>query len=203
MLAYNNVMRNPLAKSLFLIAIILIIYALWRGFLYAPNGDSGLLIEKGQQSQTATAEELPSRLIIPKLGIDSDVQHVGITKSGNMAAPNNFTDVSWYQYGTAPGFKGSAVMAGHVDNAFGTPAIFYKLNDLEPGDEVNTVRADGKTLRYKVVDKEIYPYNDAPLKRIFNADDASYLNLITCQGEWVKEARSARYRLVVYTKLVE
>ncbi|OHA91674.1 MAG: hypothetical protein A2758_00085 [Candidatus Zambryskibacteria bacterium RIFCSPHIGHO2_01_FULL_49_18] len=174
--------------------------------LYAPNDevDSGLEVDSSAAAiHSLPPSELPERLIIPKLSIDAEVQHVGVTKTGNMAAPNNFTDVSWYKYGTAPGVKGSAVIAGHVDNALGVPAIFFDLKDLEEGDEIIVVKKNGERLHYKVVDEEIYPYNDAPLKRIFNASDDSYLNLITCQGEWVPEAKSAAFRLVVYTKLVE
>ena len=199
-------MKNPLAKILIIAAVLLALFALWRGFLYAPNDevDSGLEVGSSAAAlNSLPASELPERLIIPKLGIDSKVQHLGVTKTGNMAAPNNFTDVSWYKYGTAPGLKGSTVMAGHVDNALGVPAVFYNLKDLEVGDEIIVVKKNGERLRYQVVDEEIYPYNDAPLKRIFNAADASYLNLITCQGEWVKEAKSARFRLVIYTKLVD
>ncbi len=177
-----------------------------RSFYYAPNGDSGLSADyDGTSSQTtaASAIGLPTRLFIPKLGIGAKVQQVGVTKSGNMAAPNNFTDVSWYKYGTVPGMPGSAVIAGHVDNALGTPAIFIDLPKLEIGDDIYIEGESGKRLHFQVVDKEIYPYNEVPLKRLFNSDDGIYLNLITCQGEWVPAAKSAANRLVVYTKLVE
>jgi len=145
----------------------------------------------------------PVKLIIPKLEIEADVQHVGVTKTGNMAAPNNFTDVSWWKNGTLPGQKGSAVMAGHVDNALGTPAIFYKLKTLELEDDVYVAGQDGTRLHYRVVDKEIYPYDQAPLERIFHDDSSSYLVLITCEGEWVPEAKSAAKRVVVYAELVK
>jgi sortase A len=198
---------KKLAIILIIIGALLAALVLVRGFYYAPNGDSGLSIglQETPDSPTVTSSNaaLPSRLIIPKLEIDTDVQHVGVTRSGNMAAPNNFTDVSWYKYGTIPGNLGSAVMAGHVDNALGTPAIFIDLPKLEIGDDVYVTDEDGRRLRFQVVDKELYPYDEAPLKRIFNESGAAYLNLITCQGEWVPEAKSAAKRLVVYTKLVE
>ena len=190
-------MKSLFGKFLIIAAVLLALFALWRGFLYSPNG------EIGGEPSTATAEELPRYLSIPKLGIDSNVQHVGVTKAGNMAAPNNFTDVSWYKFGAVPGFKGSAVMAGHVDNALGTPAIFYKLGDLEVGDEIFVTRADGEQLRFKVIDKQVYPWDDSPVEKIFNDKSGTYLNLITCQGDWVPAAKSAEFRLVIYTKLVE
>jgi len=200
---------NPfISRALIGFGILLAIFTLARGLYFAPNDevDSGLSTASAAQSAsvtTITEDQYPTRLIIPKLDIDAENQHLGVTKSGNMAAPNNFTDVGWYKYGTVPGNKGSAVIAGHVDNALGMPAIFYELKDLELGDDIYVVSANGKKLHYKVVDEEIYPYDDAPLERIFNANDASYLNLITCQGEWVPEAKSAANRLVIYAKLVE
>lgn len=199
---------NPLAKILILGAILIAVFALWRGFYYAPNGevDNGAGLVAGNQTgniNSVPAEELPSRLIIPKLEIDANVQHLGVTSSGNMAAPNNFTDVSWYKYGTVPGYQGSAVMAGHVDNALGTPAVFYELPKLETGDDIYVVRENGDRLHYKVVSMDLYPWNDSPVEKIFNDDSGKYLNLITCQGDWVPEARSAENRLVIYAKLVE
>jgi len=197
-------MTNPLGKLLILGAIIIVAFVLWKGFLYAPNDevDSGI-VGGNQVSQNVPTEHLPSRLIIPKLEIDTDIQHLGVTSTGNMAAPSNFTDVSWYKHGTVPGYEGSAVMAGHVDNALGTPAVFYELPKLETGDDIYVVRENGERLHYKVVSMDLYPWDNSPVEKIFNDDSGKYLNLITCQGEWVAEARSAENRLVIYTKLVE
>jgi sortase A len=202
--------NNPIAKILIIGAILLASFAIWRGFYYAPNDktDAGIAVVRPQtdsqnEQRIPTDAELPSRLIIPKLNIDAHVQRLGVTSSGNMAAPNNFTDISWYKHGTVPGFRGSAVMAGHVDNALGRPAVFYELPQLEVGDSVYVVRENGERLHYQVIGKELYPWNDSPVERIFNDSSGTYLNLITCQGDWVAEARSAENRLVIYTRLVE
>ena len=146
---------------------------------------------------------MPVKLLIPKLEIDTDVQHVGVTKSGNMAAPNNFVDVGWWKYGTIPGEKGSAVMAGHEDNALSLDGVFKRLGDLEKGDDVYVVDKSGEKKHFRVIDTEIYPYNDAPLDKIFHTDDSSYLVLITCAGDWIPEAKTNDKRLVVYAELVE
>lgn len=203
---------NLTAKVLIAIAILIALFAVWRGMTYFDNdvvADTGIYIEEstgkvlGTQSGEVTQEQLPSRLLIPKLSIDAHVQRLGVTNTGNMAAPDNFTDVSWYKYGTVPGFKGSAVMAGHVDNALGTPAIFYELPKLEIGDDIYVVREDGERLHFRVIDKQLYRYDKSPVEKIFNDAGGTYLNLITCQGEWVPAARSAENRLVIYTQLVE
>src|SRR3954462_15451787 len=81
---------------------------------FANNEDTGInLFNKGQDANSlnaVSAGDLPLELDIPKLNIKSKVQRLGIDKKGNMAAPNNFTVVSWYKYGTVPGLVGSAVM---------------------------------------------------------------------------------------------
>ena len=202
--------KNFIPKVLIIGAVLLALFALGRGLFYFDNDevDSGVSLFESQVAQVndgveASPQDLPSRLIIPKLEIDAPVQRLGVTRTGNMAAPNNFTDVSWYKHGTVPGFKGSAVVAGHVDNALGTPAVFYELPKLEAGDDIYVVQEDGDKLHFKVIDKKLYRYNQSPVEKIFNDSTGTYLNLITCQGEWVPEAKSAENRLVVYTKLVE
>ena len=107
---------NKIAKILIALGILVGLVALGRGFLYSPNNDSGLPVDAAVISSTPVGSTsvagYPARLQIPKLGIDAEVQHVGVTKTGNMAAPNNFTDVSWHKFGTIPGHTGSADMAG-------------------------------------------------------------------------------------------
>jgi LPXTG-site transpeptidase (sortase) family protein len=155
-------------------------------------------------SNASVSSELPSTLLIPALGVNAKVQALGITKKGNMGAPSNFTDVSWFKLGTVPGQVGSAVMAGHEDNALSLDGVFKHLEDLKTGDDVYVVRKDGKKLHFKVVDKKIYPYNltGPELEKVYNADDAARLNLITCTGNWVQSIKTNDKRLVVFTKLV-
>ncbi|MDD5318455.1 MAG: class F sortase, partial [Candidatus Pacebacteria bacterium] len=124
-----------------------------------------------------------------------------VTSSGNMSTPHNFTDVGWYKYGTAPGMTGSAVIAGHLDNGFSLAGVFEHLADLKPGDDVSIVTADNKLLHFTVIESDTYPYQVVPLQRIFNQSDGSYLNLITCQGQWTADYTTYDHRLVVYTKL--
>lgn len=197
-----------LARLLILVAVVLGGFAIWRGFFYYPNDevDSGL-VAGTPNLPDAGAEQisLPDHLLIPRLNIDADVQHLGITKKGNMAAPSNFTDVAWYKYGTVPGNVGSAVMAGHEDNAAGLDGVFKHLDDLALGDDVYVVDADGEKLHFRVTDKKVYPYNlsGTELNKVFNAKDKAHLNLITCTGEWVQALKTNDKRLVVFTELVK
>ncbi len=171
--------------------------ALW----YAPDTEVPAP-EREQMQQNALPEDQPVRLRIPKIGIDAFVQQVGVNAKGNMAAPSNFTDVGWYKYGAVPGFTGSAVITGHVDNALGMPGIFTDLDEIEVGDEFFVENKNGTELHFRVVEIQKYPYTHVPLKVLFSRNDMPRLNLITCSGRWLQGERSYDERLVVYAALV-
>lgn len=154
----------------------------------------------GRTSSAAEADK-PLRLRIPAIGVDAHVQHVGIGKSGNMAVPDNYTDVGWYRYGTAPGFVGSAVIDGHVDNGLSMPGVFKRLSELRPGDEIAVENGAGETLRFVVSDIQTYDYKSVPTELLFNRSDVARLNLITCEGAWIAGEKTYEKRLVVYATL--
>lgn len=169
--------------------------ALW----WSPQSD----ITPPAQNQASVASSLsaPVRLTIPSLGIDAHVQPVGITASGNMAVPTNFTDVGWYKYGALPGQQGSAVMDGHVDNALSLPGVFKHLTAINVGDDIYIEERDGQKLHFVVYDIETYPYRAVPMETVFAATSSSNLNLITCQGSWLQSGRTYDHRVVVYARL--
>ncbi len=144
----------------------------------------------------------PSRLSIPSIGVDAKVQHVGLTASRAMGIPTNFTDVAWYKYGPIPGEKGSAVIDGHVDNGLALSGVFKKLNQVQEGDDIYVTDEKGNEAHFKVTDIKMYPYDNAPAEEIFGKTDKKLLRLITCDGKWVKAARTYDMRLVVTAALV-
>lgn len=143
----------------------------------------------------------PSRLIIPDIKVDAHVQHVGIGRTGNMAVPTNYSDVGWYRYGTVPGQVGSAVVDGHVDNAFGLAGVFKDLAELREGDDVYVETKDGTRLRFVVEEVVTYDYKSVPPEKLFERTDGRRLNLITCGGTWLPREESYDKRIVVYTRL--
>ncbi|MDB5260340.1 MAG: hypothetical protein JWN37_571 [Candidatus Nomurabacteria bacterium] len=188
--------------------VIIIIIALGVFFLYSyktyDRVTSDLEINTPPQviKYEYAETELPKSIQIPSLNIDTTVKYVGVTKDGNMATPGNFKDVGWYKYGTAPGFNGSAVIAGHLDNALAISGVFKNLKLLKEGDDVYITRNDGTKLHFKVEKTETYPYDNAPTEEIFNGNNGSRLNLITCAGVWNQLKKTYSKRLVVYAKLV-
>jgi sortase A len=173
-----------------------------RTTLYAPDTEvASSTLAALAPAREATPGELPARVRIPSLGIDAKVKHVGVNDKGNMATPGNFQDTGWYKYGTVPGFMGSAVIDGHVDNALALDGVFKNLKDLKPGDSVFIDTASSTPLHFVVERAVSYPTPEIPLEEVFTAKDTARLNLITCTGEWNKDKKEYDSRLVVYAVL--
>ncbi|GAA0614661.1 hypothetical protein GCM10009001_34920 [Virgibacillus siamensis] len=143
---------------------------------------------------------VPDTIKIPAIDVESEVEKVGLMKNGQMAVPENFRITGWYDLGPKPGERGSAVIAGHVDDKTG-PGVFFNLKDLQKGDEVKIMNKDGKQLVFEVVGKEIFPMDDAPVKQIFGYTSRQMLNLVTCTGPFDRSKGGHINRLVVYTEL--
>jgi sortase A len=145
---------------------------------------------------------LPSRLLIPSLSIDAEVQHVGVTSKGQMAVPNNFKDVGWYRHGALPGGAGNAVFAGHLDNAVGLAGVFKNLKSINIGDDIYVTDASGDSINFRVTKKELYDYNEPATERIFGSSETANLILITCEGDWDQSIKQYVNRLVVFATLI-
>lgn len=138
----------------------------------------------------------PESLKIPAIGVDTSVQHLGTTETGEMAVPDNIDEVSWFSPGYQPGQNGRAVIAGHVDGIDG-PAVFWDLSELQPGDEI-TVEGEGRQLIYKVHTMESVPLDEADVPNIFGYSSSPELVLITCSGTYDFSRGTREERLVVY-----
>jgi sortase (surface protein transpeptidase) len=168
----------------------------------------------GSSSVTPTAEAaglgssynapaLPARLTIPSIGVDANIQAVGMSWSGvNIGVPTNFTDVGWFKYGPRPGMPGTAVIDGHLDGKYVPQAIFFNLQNLKAGDAVDVTDASGTILHFQVVASAVYDY-DASTSDIFAGNaTGTRLDLITCAGDWLPSAKLYDKRIVVFTELV-
>ncbi len=140
----------------------------------------------------------PTRLSIPAIGVkEGNVVDVGLEPNGAMETPKGWWDLGWYKLGSLPGEIGNAVISGHLDSDTG-PSIFWNLNRLRKGDKIIVEMADGTKHTFAVEKLESYPFNKAPLDRIFGATDKRRLNLITCAGTFDKSHANYSNRLVVY-----
>ncbi|MGH2544067.1 MAG: sortase domain-containing protein, partial [Ardenticatenaceae bacterium] len=130
----------------------------------------------------------PWRLRIPSIGVDAAIEYVGQDSQGRMGVPEAVENVAWYQPGVRPGEPGNAAVSGHLDDYKQDPAVFWRLNELSAGQIVTIVDEYGTERHFEVIGKEIYPYDQAPLLRIFGPAESANLNLITCNGIWDSNA---------------
>ncbi len=198
--------KKIVAPAIFLVGAAIFFVAIDRGFYHVPNGEVKESLNNTFDTTFSSGLEErghPTRIIIPKIDLDAEVEEVGITFKGNMSTPKNIGNTGWYKYGTVPGELGSSVIDGHVDNGFNLPGVFANLKNLNIGDDVYVKTSENENLHFVVVDKKIYPYKEVPLEEVFNKNDAPRLNLITCEGDWIDAEQTDENRLVVYTRLVE
>lgn len=141
----------------------------------------------------------PVGLRIDKLDVDAPVNAYGVDqRTGEMAVPDNATDVAWYEFGPSPGEAGSAVLAAHVDLASSGPGVFFDLRTLNEGDNVVVSYDDGSEASFRVVARVKYEKDELPLEVIFSREGPPVLTLITCGGGF--NSNIARYdsNIVVY-----
>lgn len=155
-----------------------------------------------QLPKMALSPSTPTTLRIDKLKINAPIEGVGINKDGEMVDPRTATDATWYRYGYLPGALGNAVLAGHYLYE-SKPALFYRLHELMPGDEVVISTDQQNNIAFRVTDSQHYNADTAPFAEIFGASKTSQLRLVTCYGAWDKARQRYVERLVVTAEFVK
>ncbi|MET7364588.1 class F sortase [Streptomyces sp. NPDC005566] len=156
---------------------------------------------------SAVAEPLrpsePVRIRIPGIGVDAPMMRLGLGRDGGLDVPpaGNRNIAGWFKGGAPPGAKGTAVVAGHVDNAQG-PSVFYGLGSLKKGTGVEIDRKDGRTAVFSVDAIEVYDNEDFPDQRVYGASPHASLRLITCGGGFSPQTGYLG-NVVVYAHLTE
>lgn len=142
----------------------------------------------------------PVHLRIPAIGVDTELEALGLLPDGALEAPHEWGEAGWYADGVRPGDPGPAVIAGHVDSIHG-PAVFYRLPALRQGAAVLVRRADGSTLRFVVDSARSYPKTAFPTAAVYGPTPLPELRLVTCTGEFDRAAHSYLDNLVVSAHL--
>lgn len=107
----------------------------------------------------------PVRVSIPRIDVDSALVPLGLDPtSGALIPPERFDTAGYFTAGPIPGAVGPAVIAGHVDSRAG-PAVFYRLEELLPGDLISVGISDGQQIDFRVVEVGQYPNPTSPPTR--------------------------------------
>ncbi|MGY1729374.1 class F sortase [Geodermatophilus sp. SYSU D01062] len=144
----------------------------------------------------------PVRLQVPALGVDAPVDPAGVAGDGQMALPDDVARAGWYRFGPAPGAPGSAVLAGHVDDAEQGLGALAPLRSAEPGQEVLVTDAAGATTRWRVVARDLLDKQALPVDLLFTREGPPRLTLVTCGGPFLPDVGGYRDNVVVVAEPV-
>ncbi|MFG2328511.1 class F sortase [Streptomyces sp. NPDC048604] len=145
----------------------------------------------------------PVRLRIPKIEVDAPVMRLGLGAQGTLDVPPAADPnlAGWFRDGTPPGAKGTALLAGHVDNAQG-PAVFYALGALQKGHRVEVLRKDGRTAVFTVDAVEVYDNDAFPDRKVYGDRGRAELRVITCGGGFDKKSGGYQGNVVAFAHLI-
>jgi LPXTG-site transpeptidase (sortase) family protein len=152
----------------------------------------------------AVASGLPRIIEIPKIDVKARVLHLGTDDEGKVDVPKTSYDTAWYNESVSPGTVGAALIDGHV-RSVGGDAVFTRLAELVPGDEITIEMGNGKHNTFAVTSVETVPLNGLDMKQLLISSDASKpgLNLITCGGTYDYTARTFQDRTIVKSVLIK
>lgn len=126
---------------------------------------------------------VPTRTRIPSLGVDAPCIELNLT-SEEVEVPEDFGDTGWWVQTRKPGEIGPAVIGGHVDSKSG-PAVFFRLKELRPGDEVVVSDDQGESRTFVVSQDPIQVDKYERPPEVFGFTNARpELRLITCGGDF-------------------
>jgi hypothetical protein len=146
------------------------------------------------------ATPVPSRITIPWIGVASRLDPLGRAPDGTVQIPDRWEVAGWYAPGPRPGDPGSAVILGHVDSKRG-PAVFYRLRELRPGDEIKVTWADGSAVRFVVERTGQYDKQRFPTDDVYYPTLRSTLRLVTCGGQFDDTAGHYRSNIIVFATI--
>lgn len=155
----------------------------------------------GGSATPPAGDVVPVRLAAPAIDLRLDgLDLLGVEDDGTIEVPAAPDDAGWLTASAVPGRTGPAVIAGHVDSVDG-PAVFARLAELAPGDEITVGLADGTDVVYRVTATETSPKDAFPTDAVYGPVPAPALRLITCGGRFDTTAGSYDDNVVVYAVL--
>jgi sortase (surface protein transpeptidase) len=150
-----------------------------------------------RSSRTHQSVPLPVKIRIPAVGVNTVLERLGRAADGTIALPSRPGLAGWYAEGPRPGQPGPAVIIGHVDWDH-SPAVFFRLDELHPGDAVYVDRAGGSTARFRVTRLSWVPKSRFPTDLVYAPTLEPSLRLVTCGGSFDRATRNYRDNVIVF-----
>jgi sortase (surface protein transpeptidase) len=164
--------------------------------LPAPTGP---IVAPPQSAAAQVAR--PVSLTIPLIGVKTNLITLGLAAGGAMQVPSTSTVAGWFTGSPRPGAVGSSIIVGHVDSKSG-PGIFFRLPELQKGDDVYVKRSDGTTAEFRVTEVQEYPKDQFPTETVFGPTPDAELRLITCGGTFDSVTGHYLSNIIVYASQI-
>ena len=131
--------------------------------------------------ETGPTGPQPVSIAIENIDVtDAEIIPVGVNQDDLSFEVPPADQVGWYEYGSAPGEAGSAVLAAHIAYN-GEDGVFRYLENVEIGAVVVVGFDDGTSMRYQIEDVAEYDKEALP-DSLWSRDGREQLALITCGG---------------------
>ncbi|MCS6521919.1 class F sortase [Curtobacterium sp. Csp1] len=168
----------------------------------ARNGSGGSDTSGFQDpaAPAARSNATPVRVEIPAIGVSSGLEDLGRGPAGELDPPKDWDSAGWFSGGIVPGQVGPAVIAGHVDSPT-SAAVFYRLDELVPGDQVQVGMSDGTTRTFTVERSERAAKSAFPTSDVYGSAPTPQLRLITCDGTFDTATGHYTDNLIVFADL--
>lgn len=201
---FNKTFLNLFAVIVGIIALICVLYFVFNFYQQYQTNNTASITKNNTEikDEVVTGPGLPAKLIIPAINVNANVIYVGLDSKGAVDTPKGPAEVAWYKLGPRPGQKGSAIITGHFGPwQTGAQSVFDNLHKLKTGDKIYVKDSEGKDLEFIVTGSKIYQPSDLATE-VFNKNDGTYLNIITCSGDWLKDQKTYTERRVIFAKAV-
>ena len=130
----------------------------------------------------------PLRLVIESIGVDAPVWTYGLDSNGAPLVPTGADAaevVAWYDFSQPPGSGSNTILAGHV--TWSGHAVFWDLDDLQPGETIRVRSEDGRDYTYEVFANFQIDPSDPNSSQVMGDTTADIITLITCGGSWIPD----------------
>lgn len=167
------------------------------GLVPVPGGLSSRGISGHRQQRVPK----PTRLVIPAIGVRTNLIRLGMTRHGTLQVPASAAVAGWFTGSPRPGGIGPSIIAGHIDSRSG-PGVFFRLRDLHRGEKVYVSRANGSVATFRITAVRTYAKSRFPTAAVYGPVPDAELRLITCGGQFDQATGSYLSNVVAYAVLV-
>jgi hypothetical protein len=152
-------------------------------------------------SSAPLAPSPPVRVEIAGVGVSAPVGPLGLNADGSLEVPGDFARAGWYTGRPTPGEAGPAVIVAHRASRRG-PGAFWRLPEMQPGQEIVITRADGRRVLFTVDRVEQHRKDAFPTQAVYGPTAETELRLITCGGPF-EPALGDHYRdnVIVFARM--